>query len=376
MKAWRRHLHKYPELTFDCHETSAFVVEKLKEFGVDEIQQQIAKTGVVAIINGNDKNTGTTLGLRADMDALPMQETTGLEYASVNEGKMHACGHDGHTTMLLGAARYLSETRNFSGKVALIFQPAEENGGGAGVMVQEGILDRFGITEVYALHTSTTSDTGHFHTAPGPLMAACDTFEIHISGLGAHAAYPHEGNDPLTPAVGIYSAIQNVISRNLDPLHQAICSVTQIHGGTTDNVTPETAFIGGTIRTFDKEDREMIFTRLEEIANGQATAYNCKAKLKLITGYPATINDPAKTEFAVGVAREISGEAAVIGNSEKELGAEDFAFMLEERPGSYLFLGQGEGPGVHNPNFDFNDEISPYGASYFARLVEKAQPAD
>ncbi len=374
MKIWRRHLHKHPELEFECHKTSAFVIEQLKEFGVDEIHDGIAKTGVVAIINGQGKSNGTTLGLRADMDALPMQETTGLDYQSSYDGKMHACGHDGHTTMLLGAARYLAETRNFSGKVALIFQPAEESGGGAGVMVKEGIMERFDITEVYAMHTSTTAEPGHIYTIPGPIMAAVDTFEITVTGVGGHAAYPQESIDPLAATVGIYSAIQTIISRNHDPLKDAVCAVTQIHGGTTDNVIDEKAFIGGTIRTFDIEVREMIFRRIREIAERQAEAYSCKADVKLETGYPPTVNDPGKTRFAIEVAREIVGEAAVDGETGIELGAEDFAFMLEERPGSYVFIGQGKGPGVHNPNFNFNDEISPVGVSYFVRLVEKAQP--
>ena len=374
MTGWRRHLHMHPELEFDCFETAGFVVERLKEFGVDEIHEGIAKTGIVAIINGKDGGNGTTLGLRADMDALPMQETTGLEYQSVHEGKMHACGHDGHTTMLLGAARYLAETRNFAGKVALIFQPAEENGGGAGVMVEEGILDRFGITEVYAVHTSTEAEVGHFYTVPSAIMAACDSFEITVTGTGGHAAYPHETADPLAAIAGIYSAIQTIVSRNLDPLAMAVVSVTQIHGGTAENIIPGSASMGGTIRTLDKDVRALIFNRLDEIAESQSGAYGCKAKVNIIIGYPATINDPAKTEFAIAVAQEISGENSVDANRGLELGAEDFAFMLEARPGSYLNIGQGAGPGVHNSSFDFNDEILPIGASYFARLVERAQP--
>lgn len=374
MKLWRRQLHKHPELSFDCYEASAFVTEKLKEFGVDEIHEGIARTGVVAIINGQGAASGTTLGLRADMDALPIQETTGLDYASVYDGKMHACGHDGHTAMLLGAARYLAETRNFSGRVVLIFQPAEEGGGGADVMVNEGIMDRFGITEVYALHTTTVADVGHFYTMPGAIMAAVDEFKIHIRGRGGHAASPQDTVDPLVATVGIVSAIQTIISRNHDPRRDAVCSVTQFHAGTTHNVIAETAFIGGTIRTFDKDDRAMILRRLREIAEGQAAAYNCEAEVMLAEGYPTTVNNPEKTEFAVEVAKEIAGETAVNGNTGMELGAEDFSFMLEARPGAFLFMGQGGGPGVHTTNFDFNDEISPYGASFFARIVEKAQP--
>ncbi len=374
MKQWRRQLHKHPELLFDCHETSAFVVEKLKEFGVDEIHTGIAKTGVVGIIKGQNGGNGTVLGLRADMDALPMQENSGLEYASVYDGKMHACGHDGHTAMLLGAARYLAETRNFTGRVALIFQPAEEGGGGGELMVREGIMERFGITEVYALHTSIDADTGHFFTVPGAIMAAVDEFEIKVKGVGGHAASPQKTVDPLVAGVGIVTAMQTIISRNHDPMRDAVCSVTQFHAGTTSNVIAETAFINGTIRTFDEEDRLMILQRIKEVVAGQASAYNCEAEVVLTKGYPVTVNNPQKTEFAVEVAKEISGEAAVKNNAGKELGAEDFSYMLKERPGSFLFLGQGKGRGLHNTNFDFNDEASPYGASYFARLVEKAQP--
>lgn len=374
MKLWRRQLHKHPELSYDCHETSAFVIDKLREFGVDQIHEGIAETGVIGIIKGQGTGNGTTLGLRADMDALPIQETSGLDYASVYDGKMHACGHDGHTAMLLGAARYLAETRNFSGCVALIFQPAEESGGGAQEMVNEGIMDRFGITEVYALHNTTEADVGHFYTMPGAIMAAVDGFEIKVRGRSGHAAYPQDTVDPLVATIGIATAIQTIISRNHDPRKDAVCSITQFHAGTTHNVIAETAFISGTIRTFDKEDRAMILRRLKEIAEGQALAYNCKAEVVLVEGYPATVNNLEKTKFAVEIAKEIAGEAAVDGNTGLQLGAEDFSFMLEARPGSYLFLGQGEGPGLHTTNYDFNDEISPHGASFFARIVEKAQP--
>lgn len=376
MKLWRRQLHKCPELSFDCHQTSAFVVDKLKEFGVDQIHEGIAKTGVVAIINGQGEGNGTTLGLRADMDALPIQETSGLEYASVNDGNMHACGHDGHTAMLLGAARYLTETRNFAGRVVLIFQPAEEGGGGAHMMVNEGIMERFGITEVYALHNTTDADVGHFHTMPGAIMAAVDEFEIRVKGRGGHAASPQNTADPLIATIGIATAIQTIISRNHDPRKAAVCSITQFHAGTTHNVIAETAFISGTIRTFDKEDRAMILRRLREVAEGHASAYNCKVEVILVEGYPATVNNPEKTKFAVEVAKEVAGESAVKDNAGLELGAEDFSFMLEVRPGAYLFLGQGEGPGLHTTYYDFNDEISPYGASFFVRIVEKAQPYD
>jgi len=376
MKHWRRQLHKIPELGFDCHETSAFVIKKLREFGVNRLNDGIAGTGVVAVIEGQGAGNGTTLGLRADMDALPIQENSDLGYASVHAGKMHACGHDGHTVMLLGAARYLCETRKFSGKVVLIFQPAEEGGGGGRKMVEEGIMDEFGITEVYALHTSPKAEVGHFQTRPGAIMAAVDLFKINVTGRGGHAASPHDTADPLVAALGIATAIQTIISRNHDPRETAVCSITQFHAGTTHNVIAETAFISGTIRTFDQKERAMILRRIQEIAEGQTSSYNCKAEVTLTEGYPATVNNPEKTVFAVDVAKQVAGEAAVNSYTGLDLGAEDFSYMLAARPGAYLFLGQGEGAGLHTTDFDFNDEISPYGASFFVRLVEKAQPAD
>ncbi|SHJ20580.1 hippurate hydrolase [Shimia gijangensis] len=376
MKTWRRHLHANPELEFACHETAAFVVDRLKEFGVDEIHEGIATTGLVAIINGRGENIGQggTIGLRADMDGLPMPETTGLDYASTVDGAMHACGHDGHTTMLLGAAKYLAETRNFSGKVALIFQPAEEGGGGAGVMVEEGIMERFDINQVYALHNIPEIETGHFYSTPGPLMAAVDEFHIDIQGRGGHGAYPQDTVDPVVAALGIGQALQTIVSRNHDTRNECVVSLTQIHTGSTDNVIPDTAYLNGTVRTFDTDVQDMIIRRMEKIVTGQAAAYDVEATLRYEKGYPATINNAEKVAFAADVAREISGEDAVDDDTGMEMGAEDFSYMLNARPGAYFFLGQGEGPGVHNPNYDFNDEISPIGASFFARLVEKAQP--
>lgn len=372
MTGWRRHLHQIPELAFDCPETAAFIAARLKEFGVDEIHEGIAKTGIVAIIEG--QGAGPTIGLRADFDALPIPEATGVDYASQNEGKMHACGHDGHTTMLLGAAKYLAETRNFSGRVALIFQPAEEDGGGAGVMVEEGVLDRFDIGEVYALHNAPGIEAGAFYTTPGALMAAVDQFHVHIKGVGGHGAMPHETRDPVVAAVAIAQAFQTIVSRNHYALDDLVVSVTQIHTGTTDNVIPETAYINGTVRTFDPKVQEMVIRRMKAIVAGQAAAFEVEAELDYDRGYPATINDAEKTRFAVGVAEEVSGAEKVQGEVGREMGAEDFSFMLQKRPGAYLFIGQGEGPGLHQPNYNFNDEIAPVGASFFARLVERAQP--
>lgn len=372
MKTWRRHLHQHPELQFDCHETAAFVAARLKDFGVDEIHQGIATTGIVAIING--QGAGPTIGLRADMDALPIHEATGLEYASTVPGKMHACGHDGHTTMLLGAAKYLAETRRFSGRVALIFQPAEEGGGGGNVMCAEGIMERFGITQVYGIHNTPGMAVGSFATRPGPLMAAVDTFYIQITGQGGHGARPHETRDPVIAAVQIAQAFQTIVSRNAYAGDQMVVSVTQIHTGSVDNVIPGEAFMNGTVRTFRNEVRDMVRQRMQAICDGMAQAMDVAVALNYVPGYPATVNDPAKTEFAAEVAREIAGEAGVTLDIDADMGAEDFSYMLEKRPGCYLFMGQGDGPGLHNATYNFNDEVAPIGASFFVRLVERAQP--
>ncbi|WP_420394776.1 M20 aminoacylase family protein [Nioella sp.] len=370
MTAWRRHLHAHPELGFACHKTAGFVVDRLKEFGITEIHTGIAESGVVAIIEG--QGDGPTIGLRADMDALPIEEETGLDYASENKGVMHACGHDGHTTMLLGAAKYLAETRNFRGRVALIFQPAEEDGGGAGVMCQEGIMDRFGISEVYAIHTTPALPLGHFQTTPGPIMAAVDSFDVHIKGKGGHGAYPHDCVDPVIAAVHIAQALQSIVARNHYALQDLVVSVTMIHTGTAENIIPDTAYLGGTVRSFDPDVRDMVEARMGEIVAGQGASFGVEAVLDYKRSYPATVNDPERTEFAVGVAEEIAGRDAVDGAQWREMGAEDFSYMLEERPGAYLFLGQGEAAGLHHPRFNFNDEAAPYGASFFARLVERA----
>lgn len=374
MTAWRRHLHETPELGFDCHDTARFVVERLRDFGVTQIEEGIATSGVVAVIEG--RGAGPCIGLRADMDALPIHETTGAVWASKRAGRMHACGHDGHTTMLLGAARYLAETRNFAGRVALIFQPAEEGPGGGQVMVEEGIMERFGIDQVYALHTLPGVPAGRFETTPGPIMAAVDTLHIEVIGQGGHGAMPHETRDPVVAAVGIVQAIQTIVSRNRNPLDDLVISVTQIHTGSVDNVIPETAYINATIRTFTPEVQQMVHRRLHEVAEGQAASYGVRAEVRIELGYPATRNDDEKTRFAAEVARDVVGDDAVIEDRPREMGAEDFSYMLEARPGSYLFLGQGEGPGLHHPGFDFNDAVAPVGASFFARLVERAQPLD
>lgn len=372
MATWRHHLHANPELGFDCHDTAAFVVERLREFGVDEVHTGIATSGVVAIINGQGE--GPTMGLRADMDALPIHEATGADYASTKEGVMHACGHDGHTTMLLGAAKYLSETRNFSGRVALIFQPAEEAGGGAGVMVDQGVLDRFNIDRLFAMHTLPGLPLGQFATTPGPILAAVDMFDINIKGKGGHVANHHLAVDPIVAACGITQAVQTIVSRSRSPFDDLVVSVTQIHTGSADNIIPDSAYINGTVRTFSRDTQAMVKQRLKEIVEGQAAAYGVEAELIYHDDYPPTINDPAQTEFAVAAAVDVAGAANVNANWHKDMGAEDFAFFLENRPGAYVFIGNGDTAHVHHPAFNFDDDAAPLGASFFARLVERGQP--
>ena len=372
MKGWRRHLHAYPELAFESHETAAYIAARLKEIGVDEIHTGIAKTGIVAIINGQSK--GPTIGLRADMDALPITEITGADYASLTPGKMHACGHDGHVTMLLGAAKYLAETRRFAGRVALIFQPAEEDGGGGQVMVAEGMMDRFDIAQVYGIHNAPNIPLGHFQTTPGALMASVDTAFVYLTGKGGHGATPHDCVDPVVAVVGMVQGVQTIIPRNVYALDEAVISVTQIHTGTASNIIPEEAMFCATIRAFKPEVRALLKKRFIEIVDGHAMAYNVTARIDYDWGYPATVNHPDEAAFATEVAAEVVGPDAVDGNSNREMGSEDFSYMLEARPGAYLFMGTGPGAGLHHAAFDFNDEAAPIGASFFARLVERAQP--
>jgi hippurate hydrolase len=372
MTTWRRHLHAHPELAFDCVQTAAYITQCLQEIGVDEIHTGIARTGIVAILNG--ATSGPTIGLRADMDALPIVEATGADHASITPGKMHACGHDGHVTMLLGAAKYLAETRRFCGRVALIFQPAEEDGAGGQVMVQEGIMDRFDIAQVYGIHNAPNVPLGHFLTTPGALMASVDTVFVHISGKGGHGATPHDCIDPVVAVVGMVQAIQTIIPRNVHALDEAVISVTQIHTGTASNIIPETAMFCATVRAFQPQVRALLKKRIHEIINGHALAYQVQARIDYDWGYPATVNHPDQAAFAIRAAAEIVGPAATNGNSNREMGSEDFSYMLEARPGAYLFMGIGPAAGLHHPAYDFNDEAAPIGASFFARLVERAQP--
>jgi amidohydrolase len=330
MKGWRRHLHMHPELAFECHQTAAWIAERLREIGVDEIHEGIATTGIVALIRGQgaSANGGPVIGLRADMDALPIEELTGAPYASTVKGRMHACGHDGHVTMLLGAAKYLAETRNFAGTVALIFQPAEEDGGGGQVMVQEGIMDRFGIAQVYGIHNAPNVPFGHFTTTPGPLMASVDTAFVYITGKGGHGATPHETVDPVVAVVGMVGAIQTIIPRNVYALEEAVISVTQIHTGTASNIIPEEAMFCATIRCFKPDVRALLKKRIHEIVEGHALAYGVKARVDYDWGYPATINHEDETDFAADVAREVVGPDAVDARANREMGSE--VFFLEQ----------------------------------------------
>jgi amidohydrolase len=372
MRAWRRHLHSIPELDFDLFETAAFVAERLRAIGVDEIHGGIARTGIVALVHG--RGQGPTIGLRADMDALPIVEATDRPWKSRHPGRMHACGHDGHTATLLGAARYLAETRNFAGTVALIFQPSEEMSGGGKVMCDEGMMDRFGITRVFGLHNVPGLAFGRIETRPGPLMAAADQFHIEVRGRGGHAAYPQDCVDPVAAGVQIAAALQTLTSRRVDPLAAVVVSLAVFQAGEATNVIPETARLAGTVRTLEEDVRQQIAADLRRLAGGIAEAMGARADVAYEFGYPVTVNDPAEAAFCARVAAEVVGAERVTADCPPEMGAEDFAFMLRERPGAYVFLGTGPGANLHHPEYDYNDDASPVGASYFVRLAESALP--
>jgi len=372
---WRQTIHAHPELLYDVHRTAAFVAERLAEFGVDEVVTGLGRTGVVGLIRGSLGDSDKVVGLRADMDALPIQETRDHPYKSTIDGKMHACGHDGHTAMLLGAARYLAETRKFQGTVAVIFQPAEEGGGGGKAMVDDGLMDRFGIQQVYGMHNMPGLGVGEFSITPGPMMAAADTFEMTITGRGGHAAKPHGCIDPAMVTVQLVQAIQTIVSRNAQPLDSLVISVTQIHLGDTDNVIPQTAMIGGTVRTFSKEMRELAQKRMHELAEHISAAFGASIELNYELGYPVTVNHTRETEFAGNIAAGVVSETNLNRAATPMMGAEDFSYMLEARPGAFIFIGQGDGAGLHHPEYDFNDDIIPYGCSYWVSLAETALSA-
>ena len=372
--AWRRDFHEHPELQFDLPRTSAIVADKLRAFGCDEVVTGIGKTGVVGIIRGNRSTSGKVIGLRSDMDALPLDEITGLPYASKVPGKMHACGHDGHMAMLLGAAKYLAETRNFDGTVALIFQPAEEAGGGARAMVADGLMERFGIQEVYGMHNGM-GPVGTLAMRAGPRSAAADEIEIRVEGKGGHAAKPHLAVDTILVASQILVAIQSIVSRNVDPLGAAVVTIGAFNAGFTNNVIPQTAVLKGTVRTFDPAIQDMVEQRLHEVVEGTAALFGAHAELSYVRGCPAVVNSAAEADHATIAAAEVVGPSGVITDAPPSMGAEDFSFMINARSGCMIGIGQGGEYGVHHPAYDFNDEILPIGMSYWAKLVETRMPA-
>jgi hippurate hydrolase len=371
---WRRYLHENPELLYDVHNTSRFVAEKLKSFGCDVVETGIGKTGVVGIIKGNHGD-GPVIGFRADMDALPILETSGKPWASKTPGKAHSCGHDGHTAMLLGAAQYLAETRNFKGSVAVIFQPAEEGGAGALAMIDDGMLDKFAIKEVYGMHNEPRMPLGNFAIAKGGVMAAADTFEITVSGRGSHAAQPHLSIDPVLAASHIVIALQSIVSRETDPLKSLVVTVASIHGGEASNVIPAFVKLAGTVRTLVPEIRDFAEKRLKEVAEATGIAHNAKAEVIYRRGYPVTFNHDVETDFAAGIAGKVVGPKAVDTAMSPHMGAEDFSYMLEKRPGAFIFIGNGDTATLHNAAYDFNDEAIPFGVSYWVTLAETALAA-
>ncbi|MEQ1649671.1 MAG: M20 aminoacylase family protein [Hyphomicrobiaceae bacterium] len=373
--AWRRDLHENPELLYDVHRTAAIVAEKLKAFGCDEVVPGIGKTGVVGVIRGRKNGSKRVIGLRADMDALPIEEITGAPYASKVPGKMHACGHDGHTAMLLGAAKYLAETRNFDGTAIVIFQPAEEGGAGGKAMVDDGMMERWSVQEVYGMHNAPGMPVGTFGTRTGALLAAADFFTVEVEGKGSHAAEPHKGVDTLVAAANILLALQSIVARNLDPLKSGVVTVGAFNGGHAHNVIPQTVKMLGTVRTLVPEARDLLEKRVVETAQGIASAYGAVAKVDYQRNYPVTVNHPKETDFAVKVAREVAGADKVEPNVTPIMGGEDFSFMLEARPGNMIWIGNGDTAACHHPAYDFNDAAIPHGVTYWVRLIETGMPA-
>jgi amidohydrolase len=374
IKAWRHDFHAHPELLYDVQRTAASVADKLKSFGCDEVVTGIGRTGVVGVIHGSrgPQTARKVIGLRADMDALPIEEATEVSYKSTVPGKMHACGHDGHTAMLLGAACYLAETRNFAGTAVVIFQPAEEGGAGGKAMIQDGLMERFRIEEVYGMHNYPGLPVGEFAIRPGALMASADRLTIQIEGLGGHAARPHLTIDPVLVGAQMVSQIQSIVARNVDPLQSAVISICVFQAGSTDNVIPQTAFLRGTARSLTPQVRDVLEKRLREVVEGTARLYGAKVTLTYKRDYPVTRNHERETVFASSVAAEVVGRERVEENTPPVMGAEDFSFMLEARPGAFIFVGNGESAGLHHPAYDFNDDVIPIGTSYWVKLVETA----
>lgn len=372
---WRRDIHANPELGYDVVETAASVEEKLRAFGCDEVVAGIGRTGVVGVIKGGDNPSNFVIGLRADMDALPMSEITGKAYASKNDGKMHACGHDGHTAMLLGAAKYLAETRNFNGTAVVIFQPAEEGGGGGRAMVEDGLMERFAIDEVYGMHNLPGLDIGEFAIRSGGIMASTDEVIMTVKGKGAHAAMPHLGIDPIVIGSQLVLALQSIVSRNLNPLEALVVSVTKFIGGTALNVIPEEIKLYATVRSLSPETRKFAEKRIRKICEGVALANDTQIDVYYNNNYPVTVNHEEQTNKAANIASKIVGENRVETNIDPMMGAEDFSYMLEARPGAFIFLGNGDTAGLHHPKYDFSDEAIPIGCSYWAKLIEELMPA-
>jgi amidohydrolase len=371
--AWRRDIHEHPEILYETHRTSALVADRLKEFGCDEVVTGIGRTGVVGVIRGKTDTQGKVVGLRGDMDALPMQEQTGLDHASKTPDAMHACGHDGHTAMVLGAAKYLAETRNFDGTAVVIFQPAEEGGNGAKAMCDDGMMDRFGINEVYAIHNAPGIPAGQFAIRPGPFLASADTFEITLTGKGGHAAKPQETVDTTVMLSQVIVALQTILSRNVNPTLQGVLSVTSVETSSNAfNVIPQGAVIRGTVRTHAGEVQDLIEKRISELVPGIAASFGGSAEIDYDRGVPVTINADEQTIYATEVAQAVGGTCA---EAPLIMGGEDFSFMLQERPGAFIFLGNGDSAGLHHPEYDFNDDIIPVGCSWFAEMVERRMPS-
>ena len=370
--AWRHDLHQNPEILFETHRTSRIVADKLRDFGCDEVVEGIGRTGVVGVIKGKT-DSGKVIGLRADMDALPIHEQTGLDYSSRTPNAMHACGHDGHTSMLLGAAKYLSETRNFDGTVVLIFQPAEEGGGGGKEMCDDGMMDRWNIQEVYGMHNWPGKPVGSFAIRSGAFFAATDVFEITVNGRGGHGAKPQETIDPTVTAAQVVTMLQTIASRNADPVENIVVSVTSIESSSKAfNVIPQSVHLKGTVRTMSPEMRDLAESRLTAIAEQVCAAMGGSAEVRYQRNYPVMVNHPEQTEFAVEVAKAVSGDCE---EAPLVMGGEDFAFMLEERPGAYILVGNGDSASVHHPEYNFNDETIPAGCSWWAEIVERRMPA-
>ncbi|MFY8113481.1 MAG: M20 aminoacylase family protein [Rhabdaerophilum sp.] len=367
--AWRRDFHAHPETLYDVHRTAGIVAQKLREFGCDEVVEGIGKTGVVGVVHGRNGPGGRVVGLRADMDALPISEETNLPHRSTIPGKMHACGHDGHTSMLLGAAKHLAEARDFEGTVVLIFQPAEEGGAGGKAMVDDGMMTRWKIDEVYGMHNMPGLPPGHFSLRPGPLMAATAYYTLTIEGRGAHAAKPHEGIDPVLVGAHIITALQSIASRTIDPLKSIVVSNTVFQAGEAQNVIPQRAVLRGTVRTLDNEVRDLAEERFKAIVEGTARMFGAEVTLDYRRGYPATVNHPRETRFATEIARKIAGAGQVDDDAVPTMGGEDFSYMLLERPGAFIFIGNGDTAGLHHPAYDFNDEVIPVGIQYWADLA-------